>query len=126
MVRDQSKRVTQALGLSLAQVLETRKTLLVASTDLSHFNPQEIARKYDQEMLRRIESFDPEGVLMAEEEGVGFACGRGAVAAVLWAAKELGGDSVQTLHYATSGDVSGDFYQVVGYGAAVITKTKGY
>jgi AmmeMemoRadiSam system protein B len=125
MVRDQSKRVTRALGLSLAKVLKTRNTLLVASTDLSHFNPQDLAREYDLEMLRRIESFDPEGVLNAEEEGVGFACGRGAVAAVLWAARELGGDSVQTLKYATSGDVSGDFNQVVGYGAAIITKNKG-
>jgi hypothetical protein len=125
MVRDQSKKVTHALGLSLSKVLKTRNALLVASTDLSHFNPQALARKYDLEMLRRIESFDPEGLLKAEEEGVGFACGRGAVAAVLWAARELGGDSVQTLKYATSGDVSGDFHQVVGYGAAVVTKNKG-
>jgi AmmeMemoRadiSam system protein B len=111
--------------LSLAEVLKTKNALLVASTDLSHFNSQALAREYDLEMLRRIESFDPEGVLKAEEEGVGFACGRGAVAAVLWAARELGGNFVQTLNYATSGDVSGDFHQVVGYGAAVITKNKG-
>jgi AmmeMemoRadiSam system protein B len=44
------------------------------------------------------------------------------VAAVLWAAQVLGADTVTILNYATSGDVSGDFSQVVGYGAAIITK----
>ena len=110
------------LGLSLAEVLKTRNALLVASTDLSHFYPQESANKLDKEMLNRIESFDPEAVLKAEEEGVAYACGRGAVATVLWAARELGANHVQILKYATSGDVSGDYHQVVGYGAAVVTK----
>jgi AmmeMemoRadiSam system protein B len=123
MVRDQSERVTKSLGLSLAEVLKTCTALLVASTDLSHFYPQASANKLDKEMLSRIEALDPEAVLKAEEEGVGYACGRGAVAAVLWAARELGGNHVQILNYATSGDVSGDYHQVVGYGAAVVTKT---
>jgi hypothetical protein len=73
-------------------------------------------------MLRRVEAFDPEAVLHAEEEGKGFACGRGALATVLWAARELGANRVQILHYATSGDVTGDYSQVVGYGAAVVTR----
>jgi len=95
---------------------------MVASTDLSHFYPQPVAYKFDQEMLRRVESFDPEGVLRAEDEGVGFACGRGALAAVMWAARELGATTAQVLHYATSGDVTGDFAQVVGYAAAVFLR----
>jgi len=122
MVRDQSVRVTKALGISLSKVVQSRKSLLVASTDLSHFYSQKAANKFDKEMLRRIENFDPIAVLDAESEKVGFACGRGAVAAVLWAAKHLGGDSVKILNYATSGDINQDYTQVVGYGAAVITK----
>jgi hypothetical protein len=78
----------------------------------------------DKELLRRVEAFDPQAVLSAEEEGVGFACGRGAVAAVLWAAKALGADTVKILHYATSGDVTGDDSEVVGYGAAVIMRSR--
>jgi hypothetical protein len=45
------------------------------------------------------------------------------VAAVLWAAKELGADSVKVLRHATSGDVTGDTDSVVGYGAAAVLKT---
>ncbi len=122
MVRDQSRRVTRGLGKCLANVLSGRKALLVASTDLSHFYPQRIAESLDAEMLRCIESFDPEAVILAEEQGRGFACGRGALAAVLWAAKDLGADTVKILKHATSADVTGDTSQVVGYGAAVVLR----
>lgn len=122
MVRDQTQRVVQSLGQSLAQTLENYPALLVASTDLSHFYPQARAHQLDQEMLRRIAAFDPLAVLQAEDEGKAFACGRGAVAAVLWAAQDLGADTVTIVNYATSGDISGDYAQVVGYGAAVITR----
>ena len=122
MVRDQSGRVAQALGQALAETLIDARAVLVASTDLSHFYPQETAKKLDATVLAQIEAFDPAGVLRVEAEGLGFACGHGAVAAVLWAARSLGADEVKILHYATSGDVSGDYDQVVGYGAAVITR----
>jgi AmmeMemoRadiSam system protein B len=123
MVRDQSRTVTRTLGQCLAKVLSGRNALLIASTDLSHFYPQHIANELDSEMLRCIESFDPEAVILAEEEGRGFACGRGALAAVLWAAKDLGADTVKILNHATSGDVTGDTTQVVGYGAAVVLRS---
>jgi AmmeMemoRadiSam system protein B len=122
MVRDVRVHVMQSLGAALAETLKGRRALLVASTDLSHFYPQRIANELDAEVLRRVEAFDPQGVILVEEEGRGFACGRGALAAVLWAAKELGGDRVKVLQHATSGDVTGDFSQVVGYGAAVVTR----
>ncbi len=123
MVRDQSPRTIRGLGKALAAVLRERNAILVASSDLSHFYTQEQAKELDGELLRRVEAFDPQGVLQAEEEGVGFACGRGAVAAVLWAAQELGADQVKLLRYATSGDVTGDFSEVVGYGAAVVMRS---
>jgi AmmeMemoRadiSam system protein B len=123
MVRDTSPRLARGLGRALAHVLEERRSLMVASTDLSHFYNQATARILDTEILRRVEAFDPQAVLQAEDEGVGFACGRGALAAVLWAAKDLGADTVRLLHYATSGDVTGDFSQVVGYGAAAVLKS---
>ena len=122
MVREQNLKVVQALGVALAQTMKGKNVLLVASTDLSHFYPQEIAHQLDQEMLRRIEAFDPLAVLQAEEQGKAYACGRGAVAAVLWAAEALGANTVTVVNYATSGDISGDTSQVVGYGAAVVTR----
>ena len=124
MVRDQTAEVSEALGRSLARILSGKSALIVASTDLSHFYNQDQALKLDQEMLRQMEAFNPSGVLQAEEQGKGFACGRYAVAAALWAAKDLGASEVKILKHATSGDVTGDYSGVVGYAAAVITRVK--
>jgi len=123
MIFNQDSRTAQALGHSLARVAAGRNALLIASSDLSHFYPASEARKFDHEMLRRIESFDPEGVIEAESEGSGFACGKGAIASVLWACSDLGADRVEVLNYANSGYITGDYESVVGYGAAVILQT---
>jgi AmmeMemoRadiSam system protein B len=129
MVRDQSQAVSRGLGKAIADTLANKDivgvepAILVASTDLSHFYPQQVARTLDGEILRQVEAFDPEGVIRVDEQGKGYACGRGALAAVLWAAKELGANRSQVLHYATSGDVTGDYERVVGYGAAVFTRS---
>jgi AmmeMemoRadiSam system protein B len=73
-------------------------------------------------MLSQIETFDPLAVLRAEDEEKGFACGRGPIATVLAAAKTLGASGVTRLNHATSGDITGDYSSVVGYGAAAIWK----
>jgi AmmeMemoRadiSam system protein B len=123
MLREQTPRVAETLGHSLAKILKDKNSLLVASTDLSHFYTEEEASVYDAEMLRQVELFSPQGIFKAEKENTGFACGLGALAAVLWAAKDLGADTIKVLHHATSGTVTGDFDRVVGYGAAVALKT---
>lgn len=125
MMADQSVETARALGYSLAESIKNDSAVLIASTDLSHFYSRDLALRFDTEMLSRIEAFDPEGVIHAEEELFGFACGRGAVAAVLWACEHLGADSVQVLGYSTSGDVTGDYSSVVGYGSAVIYRQEG-
>ena len=120
MIRDQSRPTVEAVGHALGKVLSDQSAILIASSDLSHFYPQSMAEKFDTEVLNRIEDFNPSGVLTAEEEGLGFACGRAAMAAVLWACEDLGADCVKVIHHATSGDVTGDYHSVVGYAAAVI------
>jgi len=124
MVRSQDPAVSAGLGKALARVLQGKNSILVASTDLSHFYDQQTALALDRAMLQEFESFSPEGIFAAERAGRGFACGHAAVAAVLWAARELGADAVKVLHHATSGDITGDFAAVVGYGAAVILKQR--
>jgi MEMO1 family protein len=125
MMRDQRPYTAKALGLGLAQILKDRSALLVASTDLSHFYPLEQALSYDREIIKQVEAFNPDGVIEVEEDGKGFACGKGAMASVLWAAKAMGADQVKILHHATSGDVTGDYDQVVGYASAVCYRAKG-
>jgi AmmeMemoRadiSam system protein B len=122
MVRTVTPRFCRALGSALAETLLGRKFLLVASTDLSHYFTQKVAEAMDSEMLDRLGAFDPHGLFDAEAAGRGQACGLGALTAVLWAARDLGADTVKVLHHATSGDVTGDYSAVVGYGAAAILR----
>ncbi len=130
MMRDQSLRAARGLGKCLARLVQEspslagKQVVLVASTDLSHFYSQSTAEILDAEILRQVGAFDPEGVIRVEEEEKGFACGRGALAAVMFAAKALGAGHAQVLYHATSGDVTGDYDRVVGYGAAVFTRSK--
>lgn len=120
MVREHRPEPLKDFALALAEILKGKNVLLVASTDLSHFFTEEQANHLDSFMLEQIQQFSPEGVLRAEEEGTGSACGNGAVAVVLWAARELGGKTVTILHHTTSAETTGDRSQVVGYGAAAI------
>jgi AmmeMemoRadiSam system protein B len=123
MLRAQEPKVSQGLGKALAKVLRNKNFVLVASTDLSHFYNQQTALKYDRFMLDQIEAFDPDAAFDAERAEKGFACGLGAFTAVLWASRELGANKVKVLRHATSGDVTGDYSSVVGYGAAVVLRS---
>jgi AmmeMemoRadiSam system protein B len=121
MVRDPSPAVVKPLGEALGEVLAGKSAILVASTDLSHQFTQTEAVQLDGEVLKQVENLDPEGVLRTEEEGKGFACGRGALAAVIWAVLHLGANKARILKHATSGDITGNYQEVVGYAAAVFT-----
>jgi MEMO1 family protein len=123
MIRHQSPEIARMMGEALGRTLAGKKALLVASTDLSHFYDQNTAEELDREMLKRIEAFNPEGVIEAELSGRGFACGVAAVASMLWAARQLGANTVRILHHSTSAEETGDYNSVVGYGAAAVLKT---
>jgi AmmeMemoRadiSam system protein B len=122
MLRDQSETVVRALAAVLAAVLSGTRALVIASSDLSHHYPDLHARRLDRAMLDQVAAFDPVGVLAAHASGRGQACGYGVIAATLWAARELGATRAQVVRHSTSGDVSGDYDRVVGYGAAVMLK----
>ena len=82
-------------------------------------NEQSVATTLDQRVIDAITVYDPAGVIKAEQDGRKIACGHGAIAAVMIAARELGANTAQVLNYATSGDVTRDYLQVVGYAAAL-------
>ena len=123
MVRSRDKQFCRMLGEIIADIFNPKKHLIIASTDLSHFYPEKTAHQLDQTMLNMVRSLNPEGVFAAEEQEIGYACGAGALAATLWAAKKLAANQCEILHYTTSAEVTGDQQSVVGYGAAAIYKS---
>ena len=108
-----------ALGKALAEVLAGKNALIVASSDLSHFHNHEKARSLDMGVVERIDGFDPDGLLDDIARHKCEACGAGPIAAAMYGARDLGATTAENLHYATSGETSGDFGQVVGYTAGI-------
>jgi AmmeMemoRadiSam system protein B len=123
MVRDLSISNCEALGVGLYQVLRGKNAMVVVSTDLSHFYKKSDAARLDTNMLAMIQNLNPTGVLRAELDGTGFACGAGAVIAGLHYATLMGAKKGVLLKYGTSCEITGDDSSVVGYGAVALVKT---
>ena len=119
----QTRQTAMALGDALAQAIGARAAddvLMVASSDLSHYEDAATAARMDQVVIDRVAAFDADGLMTALEREPAHACGGGPMVAVLHAARQLGATHAEVLRYAESGDVSGDKTSVVGYMAAVM------
>jgi predicted class III extradiol MEMO1 family dioxygenase len=112
------------LGETLALALRNRAlagdVLLVASSDLSHYEDAHTAARLDGVVLQHVAELDAEGLMRALEMQPQHACGGGPMVAVLHAARLLGATRARVLKYGDSGDVSGDKSSVVGYMAAAV------
>lgn len=109
-----------ARGVSAYESRELRGVLLIASSDLSHYEDAETAARMDDVVLRHVAALDAGGLMDALEREPKHACGGGPIVSVLRAASQLGAGNAAILHYADSGDISGDKSAVVGYTAAAI------
>ena len=118
----QTRKTAVALGDALAHAIAPHRddVLLVASSDLSHYEDANTAAALDGVITSRVEALDPDGLMAALEREPRHACGGGPMVAVLHAARRLGATQSRVLRYADSGDVSGDKSRVVGYMAAAI------
>lgn len=94
--------------------------LLVASTDLTHYEPDAVTRAKDRHAIEAIRNLDPEGLGTAVRAHRITMCGYGATIAMLHAARTLGAGSATLVRYATSGDITGDYDSVVGYAGLLI------
>ena len=121
MIRSRNAHLLKQTAEALFNVVKDQSFVIIASTDLSHFFPLDIAEVMDAEMLKRIKQMNPEGVLSAEKEGSASACGASAVAVMLWLTKKAGAKEAFILNYSTSADSTGDKTSVVGYGSAAVT-----
>jgi MEMO1 family protein len=114
--------VLDKLGKALAEVIAAQKepVLIIASSDMNHYESDEITRVKDHKAIKRVLAMDARGlweVVMNEDISM---CGFGPTIVMLTAAKILGATSATLVKYATSGDVSGDYESVVGYAGIIV------
>ncbi len=114
--------VLEQLGLALADVIARQKepTLMVASSDMNHYESDVVTRAKDHQAIERILTLDARGLFdVVTQQNVSM-CGFGPAVAMLTAARQLGAKSAELVKYATSGDISGDRDLVVGYAGVVV------
>jgi AmmeMemoRadiSam system protein B len=117
----QSRAEIDALAAGLAEALAGREVVLVASSDLSHYEPAAVANRLDAIVVDHVARYDDAALLARLESHGNVACGGGPIVAVMRAARLLGADGASVLKYGDSGDVAArDKSQVVGYLSAVL------
>ena len=111
------------VGKELGKAIQKlkRNCLVIASSDFTHYESQEVARKVDAQLIEAILNMNVPEFYTRIYRYDASACGYGPIAATITASAILGAESGKLLRYATSGDVTGDYSQVVGYGAIVFT-----
>jgi MEMO1 family protein len=118
----QDLETSREVGEAIYQAVKDirRDVVVLASTDLTHYKAQEVAAQEDREVLKALGAMDEEAMLQVVEEYNVNMCGYGPVAATLTATRLMGATQAEVLKYATSGETSGNYQEVVGYAAAVI------
>jgi AmmeMemoRadiSam system protein B len=114
--------VLAQLGAALAEVIAAQEEpiLIVASSDMNHYESDAITRAKDHRAIERILALDARGLFdVVTQQNISM-CGFGPAVAMLTAARQLGAKSAELVKYATSGDVSGDRDMVVGYAGVVV------
>jgi AmmeMemoRadiSam system protein B/AmmeMemoRadiSam system protein A len=115
--------IYKQIGREIAQAVKESKrdVVLMASSDMTHYEPQELAQKKDNEAIKAMLDLDEDELLKRVEEMKISMCGYAPVVALIAAAKELGAKSAELVKYQTSGDTTGDYTSVVGYAGIIFT-----
>ncbi len=110
------------LGEAIAKVLESRSgtTVMVASSDMSHYVSREVAEKKDQLAIEAIKERDPGKLYEVVRKNNISMCGVIPTVVMLAACNAMGATNASLVKYSTSGDVTGDLRQVVGYAGVVV------
>jgi AmmeMemoRadiSam system protein A/AmmeMemoRadiSam system protein B len=123
---DQSYESSRALGMALTKLIKADgkggETLVLASSDLSHYHTYDDAVKMDHKTLDALEKWDYFSMSRNFQARIWEACGGAPIVAAMIAAERMGANQAQVLKYANSGDTSGDRSRVVGYSADVFVK----
>jgi len=111
----QDLETTATLARGISEIARSRRTVIIASSDLTHYEPAVEAKRKDLALISQVERMDAEAFYSTLQRTGVTACGYGAISTVMQAAKLLGLTKAQLLKYASSGDTTGDNNQVVGY-----------
>jgi MEMO1 family protein len=110
----------KALAAAIMDTYQGQGVLIVASSDMSHYERAAVAKEKDFKAIQNILNLDPEALYKTVKQNAISMCGYGPTVSMIIAAKSLGASKAELIKYANSGEVSGDYEQVVGYAGVVV------
>lgn len=116
--RDEYKKLGNDIARAIREI--KRHVVIIASSDMTHYEGHETAKKKDRLAIDRVLRLDVDGLLNEIQTYDISMCGYAPTAAMISACKELGAKRAELIKYQTSGDVSGDYSTVVGYAGIVV------
>ncbi len=122
MLTHAAANIYREIGQAVAQAIRdlNRKVVIIASSDMTHYESQDSAKRKDTQAIEAILKLDEDELLKRVEALDITMCGYAPAASLLVAAKELGATGAELVRYQTSGDTSGDYSAVVGYAGIII------
>ncbi len=118
---NQNQDTAIEVGKTIAKISQKKKTMIIGSSDFTHYEQNDFAHKQDQALIEPILKMDVDDFYDILHKKQVTACGYGAIASTMISCKELGATKGTLLKYATSGDITGDKSSVVGYGSIIFT-----
>jgi AmmeMemoRadiSam system protein B len=112
----------EALGHAIAEVIRSEggPILLIASSDMNHYESDAVTRIKDRKAIDPILALDPRGLFDTVRNEEISMCGYGAAVAMLTAVRQMGATHAELIRYATSGEINGDLQEVVGYAGIIV------
>lgn len=118
---DQTYNTSKDIGIAISKIAKKQNTIIIGSSDFTHYEQNEFAHKQDKSLIEPILSMDVDKFYSVLQENQVSSCGYGAIASTMVACKEMGATKGTLLRYATSGDITGDTSSVVGYASIVFS-----
>ncbi len=118
---NQNYNVAKEVGEAIAKIAKNKKTVIIGSSDFTHYEENSFAHKQDKALIEPILAMDIDKFYRILQEDQVSACGYGAMASTMVACKELGATKGTLARYATSGDVTGEKSSVVGYASIIFS-----
>jgi len=118
----QDEETSEEVGRAIAKAAVKKDIAVIASTDFTHYEPQQSAAVKDGKAIDKILALDWHGLMRTVEHENISMCGYGPVSVMLKAAGELGGKRAKLLKYATSGETAAPMPEVVGYGSIAVLR----
>jgi len=115
--------IYKEIGREIAQAIKelNKGVVIIASSDMTHYEPQASAQRKDTQAIEAILNLDEDELLRRIDKLNISMCGYAPVASLISAAKQLGATGAELVRYQTSGDTTGDYSSVVGYAGIIIT-----